>query len=179
MPTDMSLSEQVLVAMRRVMRAIDIHSSKLLQTHGLTGPQAIVLKQIEKQGALPVSDLAKQATLSQATVTEMINRLEKRGIVIKQRSDTDKRKVLVSLSEAGQQLMQTSPPLLQEHFIQRFQQLQGWEQMQLLASLQRIAALMDAEDIDAAPVLSSGVVHAAAEDIASAVGLPEEKMKGN
>ena len=49
-------------------------------------------------------------------------------------------------------------PNQQERFAQRFKDLQGWEQTQLLASLQRIAAMMDAEDIDAAPVLSSGSV---------------------
>ena len=81
MTPDFCISEQVLISLRRVMRAIDIHSSRLLQTHGLTGPQAIVLKAIHK-APMAVSEIAKYATLSQATVTEMINRLEKRGVVI-------------------------------------------------------------------------------------------------
>jgi hypothetical protein len=62
-------------------------------------------------------------------------------------------------------LLDRSPPLLQERFAQRFRNLQQWEQTQLLASLQRIAAMMDAEDIDAAPVLSSGSVRATAEAV--------------
>ena len=39
------LSEQMLVALRRVMRAVDLHSRKLMQSHGLTGPQALVLQE--------------------------------------------------------------------------------------------------------------------------------------
>ena len=54
---------------------------------------------------------------------------------------------------------------MQERFAQSFGNLQEWEQTQLLASLQRIAAMMDAEGIDAAPVLSSGSLRASAEAV--------------
>lgn len=46
-------------------------------------------------------------------------------------------------------MLEQSPPLLQERFVQRFDNQQDWEQTRLLASLQRIATMMDAEDIDA------------------------------
>ncbi|MEJ2322779.1 MAG: hypothetical protein P8Z31_10755 [Gammaproteobacteria bacterium] len=49
-------------------------------------------------------------------------------------------------------------PLLQERFARCFAALEEWEQRLLLASLQCIAPMMDAGDIDAAPVLSSGSV---------------------
>jgi hypothetical protein len=68
----------------------------------------------------------------------------------------------VEATADGLALLARSPPLLQERFVQRFRSLQDWEQTQLLSSLQRIAAMMDADDIDAAPVLSSGSVRASA-----------------
>ena len=73
--------------------------------------------------------------------------------------------------------MRNAPPLLQEHFIERFDKLQDWEKMQLLSSLQRIASLMDAENIDASPILSSGVATAAIEDIGPAIGLAGDAAK--
>jgi hypothetical protein len=73
--------------------------------------------------------------------------------------------VLVEVTDAGLALMQQSPPLLQERFATRLKSLEEWEQTQLLASLQRIATMMDAEDIDAAPVLSSGSVRATPEAV--------------
>jgi len=71
----------------------------------------------------------------------------------------------VEATAAGLAVLEQSPSLLQERFALRFNNLQDWEQTQLLASLQRIAALMDAEEIDAAPVLSSGSVLATAKAV--------------
>jgi hypothetical protein len=73
--------------------------------------------------------------------------------------------VLVEATNSGLAILKQSPPLLQDRFAQQFNNLQDWEQTQLLSSLQRIAAMMDAEDIDAAPVLSSGSVRATAKAV--------------
>lgn len=126
---------------------------------GLTGPQALILKGLQG-GSLSAGELASRVNLSQGTVRDILNRLEKRGLIIRIRDTQDRRRVRVQLTADGQSLLDQSPPLLQERFADRFNNLQDWEQTQLLASLQRIAAMMDAEDIDAAPVLSSGSVKA-------------------
>jgi hypothetical protein len=66
--------------------------------------------------------------------------------------------------------------LLQDRFASRFEELEDWEQSQLLASLQRIAAMMDAGELDAAPVLSSGSVRATPEAVEEVVepGVPRD-----
>jgi hypothetical protein len=51
------------------------------------------------------------------------------------------------------EILKTTPPLLHEKFIDEFDSLEGWEQTQVLSSLQRIAMMMDAENLDAAPLL--------------------------
>ena len=158
------IGDQVIVALRRVIRAVDLHSRTLLESHGLTGPQAIILKALQN-GSLPAGELATRVSLSQGTVTDILNRLEKRGLISRIRDAKDRRRVLVEATDAALTLLEQSPPLLQESFAQRFSNLHDWEQPQLLASLQRIAAMMDAEDIDAAPVLSSGSVQATAQAV--------------
>ena len=158
MTNDFDICDEVLISLRRVIRAVDIHSRSLINSHGLTGPQTLILKEISKAQVLTAGEIAKRVTLSQATVTDILNRLEKRNLISKNRSDGDRRKVLISATPKAIELLQKSPPLLQERFILRFKNLHDWEQSQLLSSLQRIAELMDAEDIDAAPVLSSGAV---------------------
>ncbi len=160
-----NMCEQVLVALRRVTRAIDLHSKQLVQTHGLTGPQALLLKELLRGEETSVGELAQRVSLSQATVTDILNRLEKRRLVVRQRSNSDKRRVLVQCTDKAAQLLETSPPLLQERFAARFGALQEWEQTLLLSSLQRIAAMMDATDLDAAPMLASGPVAAPAEAV--------------
>ncbi len=159
MTTQHDMGEQVIVALRRVIRAVDLHSRTLLESHGLTGPQALILKALQ-QGSLSAGELAARVSLSQGTVTDILNRLEQRGLIRRLRDTRDRRRVWVDATAAGLALLAQSPPLLQESFIHRFNSLHEWEQTQLLSSLQRIASMMDAEDLDAAPVLSSGSVRA-------------------
>lgn len=151
-----STQDQVLIALRQIMRAVDLHSRQLLHSHKLTGPQAMMLRVLLRSGQLTLGQLARKVSLSPATVTDVINRLEMRGLVQRVRSTHDKRQVLVSATPATEELLAEDVPLLQDRFVARFQQLQAWEQTLLLSSLQRIASMMDASDIDAAPLLTSG-----------------------
>ncbi|MGI2103901.1 MarR family winged helix-turn-helix transcriptional regulator [Shewanella frigidimarina] len=150
--------EQLLISLRRVIRAIDIHSRQLNKLSGLTGPQLMVIQKIDQLDAPLAKQIAQEINLSAATVTTIIDRLENRGMVIRKRSETDKRKVHLSLSDAGKALLNSAPKPLQEHFIMRYQNLEEWEQSQLLSAVERIATMMDANEIDAAPVLYVGQI---------------------
>jgi len=157
------LGDQVLTSLRRVIRAVDLHSRQLVRSHGLTSPQVLVLNTLIRSGQISSGVVAKKLSLSQATVTDILKRLEKRGLVVRSRSTEDKRRVLVTATEQARETLKGSPPLLQERFLDQFTALADWEQNLLLSSLQRIAAMMDAEHIEAAPVLSSGPVTASSE----------------
>ena len=152
--------EQLLISLRRVIRAIDIHSRQLNKQSGLTGPQLMVMQKIAQLDTPLAKQVATEITLSAATVTTIIDRLESRGLVVRTRSETDKRKVHLSLSDAGIALLSGSPKPLQEHFIKRYQNLEEWEQSQLLSAVERIASMMDAQELDAAPVLLVGQIQA-------------------
>jgi DNA-binding MarR family transcriptional regulator len=98
------------------------------------------------------------ASLSSATITSIISRLESKQLVRKSRSTNDKRQVNIVLTKKGSSLLKKAPPLLQEKFIIEFTKLKDWEQSLILSSVMRIADMMDAESIDAAPLLSDGPV---------------------
>ena len=146
-------------SLRRVIRAIDIHSKQLSKFAGLTGPQLMVMNKIADLNGPMTKQIAEEINLSPATVTNIVDRLESRELVIRIRSQTDKRKVHLYLSEQGKELHKTAPKALQEHFIKRYQSLEQWEQSQLLSAVERIASMMDAEELDAAPVLVVGNIH--------------------
>lgn len=152
--------DQLLISLRRVIRAISIHSKQLNKESGLTGPQLMVMSKINQLEAPLAKQIAQEITVSPATVTTILDRLESRHLVIRTRSKTDKRKVHLSLSETGQALISESPKPLQDHFIKRYQNLEEWEQSQLLSAVERIASMMDATDLDAAPVLLVGQIQA-------------------
>lgn len=148
--------EEVLVALRRVIRATDLHSKHLGKTAGLTAPQLLIMRAIRTLGQVTIGTLADEVSLSQATVTTIIDRLELRGLIVRERSQADKRKVHALLTEAGNELLDRAPRPLQDAFIQRFQALEDWEQNMIIASLQRVAQMMDAGQVDAAPLLDVG-----------------------
>jgi len=148
--------EQVLISLRRVIRATDLHSKQLVKTTGLTAPQLLLLQAIRDKVDGTIGQLAKHISLSQATVTTILDRLEKRELVKRVRSTTDKRKVHACLTDKAIEILKEAPVPLQEHFAEQFNDLEAWEQTMIISSLQRIAQMMDAQDIDAAPVLDVG-----------------------
>lgn len=165
MSNALPLEEQVIAALRRITRAIDLHSRLLLQKNGLTIPQLAALQAIRRLQPNTVGALARDIYLGSATVTGILGRLENRGLVTRTRGDLDRRSVVVQLTDDGAKLVAEAPSLLQDRFHRELAKLQEWEQTMILATLQRIASMMDAEDIEAAPVLVPGAVSALPEDI--------------
>ena len=151
----METYDQVLVSLRQIIRAIDLHSKRLERESGLTGPQLLVMQLIGTSGEITAGVIAREVSLSQATVTSILDRLEKKGLLQRIRSTDDKRKVMVSLTEEGGKALETAPTLMQESFIKAFNHLEDWEQNLILSSLQRVADMMNATDLDAAPLLDS------------------------
>ncbi len=150
------LQDQVLVSLRRIIRATDLHSRKLGKRTGLTTPQLVIIKAIAELKDPTVSDIAKAVSLSLATVTTILNRLESNDLVHRERSSIDRRRVIVTLTEKGQVMGASAPKPLQDSFVDRFTRLETWEQHHIVAALERVATMMDAEELDAAPLLLSG-----------------------
>lgn len=146
-------SDELLTSIRRIIRAVDVHSKGLLKRYGMTGPQLLILKIIGESNTLSVTEIAKQISLSQATVTNILVRLEQQGYIMRRRGESDKRKVYIEISDKSRLILDSKPSLLQTDFVDRFSELKDWEQTLLLSSLQRIAALMNVEDLKVEPHL--------------------------
>ncbi|WP_306250461.1 MarR family winged helix-turn-helix transcriptional regulator [Parvularcula sp. IMCC14364] len=149
-------SDAALIALRQILRATEINSRALAKSSGLTPSQLILLQVLSKSGKETAGRIAKEVSLSQATVTTLIDKLEARGAVTRCKDEQDKRRVMVELTGIGRATLEETPDSLQERFEIRFQKLADWEQSFLIAALERVALLLDAEDLDAAPVLDVG-----------------------
>lgn len=150
--------DEVLISLRRIIRATDMHSKYLAKTTGLTAPQILLLQTIRNKGQVTIGELANEISLSQATITTILDRLEKRELVYRERSTEDKRKVHAYLTDSATEILKTAPTPLQEHFTKQFSDLHDWEQTTIISSLQRIGHMMDAQHIDASPVLDIGTL---------------------
>lgn len=147
------MCEEVLIVLRKILRAISMNSKQLSSKCGITTPQLLVIKALKRLGPVSIGTLSREVTLSQATVTAIVDRLEKKDLVKRERSDVDRRRVNVSLTQTGEVMLQKAPSPIQESFARVFSGLEDWEQTLILSSLQRIAGMMNATDLSAAPVL--------------------------
>ena len=150
------MENEIVAALRRIIRAVDLHSRKLYEQYGLTGPQLAVLHHVDRLQGAPASALARAAHLSRPTITGILDRLSRRGLVERRPDPRDRRSHRVHATEAGREMLANAPSLLQHRFRRELAALEDWEQAMMLSSLQRMAAMMDAESLSAAPVLATG-----------------------
>jgi len=142
MTEKLSRSHEVYSSLRQIVRAMDIHSKYLHKYYGLSGPQLTILKELTEINEIPTGKLAQQISLSQATVTDILDRLEEKGLIIRQRSSFDKRRVYIQITDKGKAIVLKKPSLLKEDFTRQFNELEEWEQTLILSSIQRIVTMM-------------------------------------
>lgn len=153
-------TDESLIALRRILRATQQYERTLANSAGLTPAQLRVLQIVagNPDGSTTPKELATQMGVSQATITALVDKLVARDMVTRARSEVDRRQMNVVVSNQGREAVKDAPDALQQRFVQAFDQLQDWEQMQLVASLERVAAMLDARDLDASPVLTVGEI---------------------
>ena len=76
----------------------------LLSEQGLTYPQYLVLLVLWEKDAQPVNDIAKRLLLETNTVTPLLQRMEKDGVLIRRKGEQDARQMIVSLTRKGKDL---------------------------------------------------------------------------
>ncbi|HXV76813.1 MAG TPA: MarR family transcriptional regulator [Candidatus Polarisedimenticolaceae bacterium] len=155
----------MIAALRRIVRAIDLHSRQLVELFNVTGPQLIALQELARLGPVPVGLLARNVHVSHPTMTGILDRLERRGLALRTKDTADRRRITVHVTRIGRELLEAAPSPLQDRFRAEFAKLEEWEQTQMLSTLQRIAAMMNVEALEASPVLTSDLAVSAATEI--------------
>lgn len=151
--------QQVLQALRRIMRAADMHSRQLSTQYSITAPQLVALSYIGEFAPLTLRSLAEGIHLSSSTLVGILDRLEAKGFVTRKRDTQDRRKVIIELTSAGRDFLKRAPSPLQDKLGAAMARLPEAEQAGLAAALDRVVELMEAGDIEAAPVLHGGLIH--------------------
>jgi len=149
------LSEEILITLRKIARAMSIYSKSLDKHYGLTSPQLLILHELFQTDQMAIGEIARKISLSQATVTDIIDRLEAKGLALRTKNSLDRRQVLIKITSNGRNIINKKPSLLQKEFLLEFNQLQKWEQHLLLSSVERIASMMKTESYLKDPMKTS------------------------
>ena len=138
---------EILQSLRRIIRSIDQHNKLLSKEYKMTIPQLVCLRQLAKEGDLTTGNLARMVFLSQATVTGILDRLEAKGFITRERSRTDRRQVFVALTVTGLKLTEEMPCPLQERFARGLGALTDQEQEQFDIMLKKLVEIMESPRI--------------------------------
>ncbi|MGZ9224066.1 MAG: MarR family winged helix-turn-helix transcriptional regulator [Anaerolineales bacterium] len=121
--------------------------SGLLQPFDLSPATGLVLSILaDSESSLPPNNIADQLIISRATVTGLIDSLERRGYVRRLPHLSDRRMLLVELTDSGRQVANTFRPIVHQHQKVWLDALSEKEQQRLIDSLQQLqVTLMDSE----------------------------------
>ncbi len=153
MTTSLPVDEQIIIALRRISQGIDTYSRYLWQEYGLTSPQLGALRELQRHTDVTPGRLADLLHVTPQTMAGIVNRLLQRGLITRQRDERDRRSYMIHITEEGLRLADAAPSLLRDRFRTELAALAQWEQTQMLATLQRIATMMSAADVDEEPFL--------------------------
>ncbi|HHE32299.1 MAG TPA: MarR family transcriptional regulator [Chlorobaculum parvum] len=130
-------------ALRRIARALDVHSRKLYREYSLTSPQMLCLHTLRLDGQHILSVLSGRLHLGVSTTNGIIDRLEAKGLVLRSRSQEDQRKVFITITPEGEELLDKVPELMRDIYAQAFARLEPEEQLVFSRMLDRLADWLD------------------------------------
>ena len=147
---------EILRSIRRILHKVSQHSRALAQEAGLTVPQVLCLKAIDElshEGETTVGNISQFVRLSPATVSRILDRLERSKYVLRERKSADRRKVTLLLTESGQERLEAIPMPLQEKFLSRLNELEADGRGNIQDALDQLVRMMEAEELPADPLL--------------------------
>lgn len=104
-----ALSRSVIRRLRMIIRALQGHSHAVEKTCGISAAQLWALWELERSPGLKVSDLAKRLSIQASTASNLLDKLEQRGLVERQRRERDQRIVRIFLTTDGDALLKRAP----------------------------------------------------------------------
>ena len=155
-PVPVRYDLRILRALRQIIRSADLYSKHLVATNQITAPQLFCLLTVVNNGSLTASSIGREIHVSASTVVGILDRLEEKGLVTRQRGRKDRRMVHVTATPTGMALAQKAPSPLQQSLADAVKALPELEQAAIALSLERIVDLMGARDTNIAAVLKTG-----------------------
>lgn len=139
---------ETMQSLRRIVKAIQDYSHEVSSRFGITGPQLWALKTIFQHESLPLGELSKKMYLHPSTVSGVIDRLESKGYVLRDRNRTDRRVVTVRLTPEGELLVRRAPNPAQGKMIHGLRGLNDDELNTIFNSVRKLVEMVEAQDLE-------------------------------
>jgi len=140
---------EIMESLRRIFKAIQDYSYDVSDKFGTTGPQLWALKTISQNESLSLGELGRRMYLHPSTITGLIDRLEKKGLVERDRDQTDRRVIKLNLTLKGRGLVKRAPNPIQGKMIYGLRRLKRKELNSIHHSVQKLVEVMEVQDVKA------------------------------
>ena len=114
---------RVMDSLRRVVHAVRVATRASDRAVGLSAAQLFVLRQLSVTSGQSLSDLAIRTRTTQSSISEVVARLVRNGLVSRAPSSIDRRRAVLNLTAAGEALLATAPETIQEQLLRGFESL--------------------------------------------------------
>lgn len=144
------IASEILSSLGRIGARTTEHSRQVARLSGLSVRQFLYLQAVRdagEQGEVTATMVARTCQLTAPTATRIADQLELASYIKRERSVKDRRKVYITLTDAGRQHLDNSPRQLHGEFLDRLRDLAPEERYSLLHSLERILEMMDANSM--------------------------------
>ena len=140
---------EIMESLRRIFKAIQDYSYDVSDKFGTTGPQLWALKTISQNESLSLGELGRRMYLHPSTITGLIDRLEKKGLVERDRDQTDRRVIKLGLTSKGKGLVKRAPNPIQGKMIYGLRKLKRKELNSIHHSVQKLVEVMEVQEVKA------------------------------
>ena len=130
--------------LRRLAQANERYTKQLNMTFGISLPQLACILFLHKGGPSSPSKLAEQIMVDSSTLTGIIDRMERKGLVIRTPNPMDRRSITIAPTDSGRALAQDAPPLIQKGIVEGLQKLRARERDRIIKGLRQLAEMLDA-----------------------------------
>jgi len=147
---------EILIKIRRIIRSMNLESKKIQKEHGVSIPQVLCLNYLNNCDDYQSThkEIKNYLNLNSSTVTGIIDRLEKKGLVARLPKKEDKRTTYIALTSIGAKLLDKIPALLHERLSIKLEKLPRNKINELNQSLDILIHYLDITDIDASPMIT-------------------------
>ena len=139
-------------AIRSVVRALRLNTRSIEGKLGISLAQLFVLQQLADKPAESLNELAERTATHQSSVSVVVRRLVDRGLVTRVASTSDRRRVHIALTAAGESLLRGAPPTLQSDLMHGMSRMRA-DQRATLAELLELWVLASGIDLAAPPMM--------------------------
>jgi DNA-binding MarR family transcriptional regulator len=146
----------ILIQIRKIVRSINLESKKIQKEYGVSIPQVLCLNYLYQAPNFQATqgEVKRFLNLNSSTVSGIIHRLEKNGLVARLPKSGDKRVVNIALTSAGDELISAMPSLLHEQLSDKLQTLSASDLEKIEESLDVLLRLLNIQSVEASPVIT-------------------------